>query len=131
MARTSETAVALVIQTDLTTAQIEAFIDDASSWVDSNLLDKGYSSTILTAIEKYLACYFISLRDPRLQSTQIGDTQESYQDDPKTNRYLRAALGYDTSGAVEEAFVGGGRKRLRFRVAAGYDSTLGLGVTEA
>lgn len=132
MARTSEAAVAVVLDTTLESAQIQAFVDDASAWIDAHLLDKGYSEATLTLIEKYLACHFCTLRDPRLSSSRVGDTAEKYQVNPEVNEYLRLAIGMDPSGAIEDAFGGDeARKRVRFRVGSGYDSTLGLGVTEA
>lgn len=131
MARTDEAAVRDAISTGLTSAQVVAFIDDASAWVDANLLDKGYSTAILTAIEKYLACHFVTFRDPRLKSATYGKTSENFQRDANVNDYLQAAIALDPSGAVEDGFLRKGRKRLRFRVGSGYDPTLGLGVTEA
>lgn len=132
MARTNEAAVRLVLDqnTSLTSGQITAFIDDASAWLDENLLDKGYSTAMLEMIERYLACFFCALRDPQLMSSKIGDVAEAYQRG-KVDGYLQRAIGFDPSGAIEDAFGGAaGRKRVKFRVASGYDSTLGLGVTE-
>lgn len=123
MARTTESAVVLTIDTSLTTAQIEAFIDDASTFVDDIAAkDSTIPDAKLTLIEKYLACHLITLRDPRLTKAALGDVNESYQRDPKMTEYLKAAIALDPTGLIEGAFTD--RPVFSFRVGAGYDADL-------
>lgn len=131
MARTNATAVGLIIDTDLTTPQIEAFIDDASLWVDEHL--GGYttlSADLLKAIEKYLAAHLICVRDARLTKAQRGDVGETYQRDAKVSEYLKSAAGLDPTGTIEDRLMEG-RPKVNFRVSEGYDDTLDLSAESA
>ena len=122
MARTDETAVSAVIDTSLETSQIEAFIDDASLWVDKHLVGEGLTADELTAIEKYLACHFITLRDPRLKSAQLDDVAEVYQRDLYVTEYLKSAAALDSTGRVREHFMAPkNTRRLVFQAGTGYD----------
>jgi len=123
MARTDETLVATVIETSLTSEQINAFIDSASLWVDGNLVGRGLSASLLAEIEKYLACHLITLRDPRLSSTKVSDVAETYQRDTQITEYLKAAAALDPTGRVREDFMTPANTR-RFSALAGtgYDS---------
>jgi len=118
VARTDETSVSTVLDTSLTTDQIEAFIDDASLWVDQHLVGEGLTNDELTAIEKYLACHFITMRDPRLKSAQLGDVAEVYQRDLYVTEYLKAAAALDQTGKVREYFMAPKNTR-RFITKAG------------
>lgn len=121
MARTNATAVRLILDTDLTSPQLEEFITDASLWVDNNITSGSLSAAILEAIEKYLAAHFACLRDPRLTQARLGDVAETYQ----RSEYLKVAAALDTTGAVADKLMEG-RPRLMFRVGEGYDATLDL-----
>lgn len=119
--RTDSSAVLAAIDTDLTTVQVDAFISDASVWVDENLTTSSLSDTLLEKIEKYLTCHFITLRDPRLRSANVGDVSETYQRDTQVTEYLMAAMALDPTGRVADAF--GTRKdrtRVSYRVGTGY-----------
>lgn len=119
MARTTEAAVTLAIDTTLTTPQIEAFIDDASAVVDDiAAADTTITTAKLTLIEKYLACHFVTLRDPRIRSGEFGDTSETYQRDTKVTEYLKAAMGLDPTGIIRGQFMDA--KPFKFRAGAGY-----------
>lgn len=119
--RTDASAVLSAIETDLTTPQIEAFIDDASVWVDANLLGDSLSATVLEKIEKYLACHFITLRDPRLKSATAGDVAEVYVRELYVTEYLKAAMALDPTGKIADAFGDRSKKfRMTYRVGTGY-----------
>lgn len=105
MARTSLTAVKDAIETSLEDWQVTAFIDDANVWVTARLASEGLSSSVLERIEKYLACHFVTLRDPRLRTGTFGDTTETYQRDTQVTEYLKSAAALDPTGTVEEAFI--------------------------
>jgi len=119
--RTDSSAVLAAIETDLTTTQVDAFISDASAWVDANLVNDSLSDTLLEKIEKYLACHFITLRDPRLTDAAAGDVREKYQRDTSITEYLKAAMALDPTGKIADAFGDRSKKyRMTYRVGTGY-----------
>jgi hypothetical protein len=123
MARTSAAEVILAIDTDLTTDQIGGYIETANLWVTENLAGDGLSDSLLTQIEKYLSCHFVTLRDPRIRSTQVGDVAETYQRDTRLTEYLKAAAALDSTGKVEDQFMRDkGRQRFEFRAGDGFAS---------
>lgn len=101
MARTTYAAVAAIIDTDLTQAQVEAFIDDANAWVTDFLVGEGLSASRLTVIEKYLSAHYVTLRDPRLRRSAVEDVDETYQRDTQVTEYLRQAIAEDPTGIVK------------------------------
>lgn len=101
MARAAESDVTARIDTSLSTAQIEAFIDDANSWVDEYLTDCGASDARLKKVEIYLACHYVTLRDPRLRSQAVEDARETYQRDTEVTEYLKQAAAEDPCGIVK------------------------------
>lgn len=121
MARTTEAAVRLIIDTDVETAQVEAFIDDASGWVDDHLVGLDLSDATLTRIEKYLAAHLITLRDPRVRQSRVGDVSETLQRDTQVTEYLRTAAAMDDTGTVADRLLPDGPPKVRFRVGAGFD----------
>ena len=127
MARTDETAVTAAIDTDLNSKQVNAFIEDASLWVDEFLasLPSPSPAPVLAAIEKYLACHLITLRDPRLKSVKLDKVSETYQRDSTTTEYLKQAAALDKSGTVEDRLISG-RHKVTYRVGSGFDSKLDL-----
>lgn len=122
MARTDSSAVTVILETNLTTAQIDAFIATANAWVDQHLTGKGLGSTLLTEIEKYLAAGFATSREPLLKNATIGDVSETYLRDE--NPYLAIAARLDPTGTVETELMG--KSAVSFRVGAGYDDDLDL-----
>lgn len=122
MARTTAAAVVEILDTDLDTGQVNAFIATATAWVDHYLGDQGLGSTLLTEIEQYLAASFATARDPRLKSATIGDVSETYLRDG--DPYLKIAAKLDPTGTVETELMG--TRAVSFRVGAGYDSDLDL-----
>ncbi|KKL19137.1 hypothetical protein LCGC14_2468510 [marine sediment metagenome] len=105
--RTNETDVKNVLSTNLTKPQIQAFIGDASLWVDEEIV--GGTPTLgadrLKVIEKYLACALIRLRDLGLKAAKFDDINEQYQVDPDLTDYLTRAAAFDTTGAIRRAFL--------------------------
>lgn len=124
--RTNAAAVSLIISTDLDISQIEAFIVDASVWIDSVLVPACPSATEaqLTAIEKYLTAYYITLQDPRLSSARHDDVQEAYQRDPKISEYLKIAMSYDPCGILETTL--GDKRKVQFRTGEAFSPDLDL-----
>jgi len=127
--RTAEAAVRLILDTDATSPQVLAFINSASLWIDTHLEGacSKLSTALLTEIETYLSAYFVTLRDPRLTSGRLDDVQEAYQRDKTISEYLSTAIALDPCGILEEEFLDQGKRaKVRFRVGAGFDSTLDL-----
>lgn len=124
--RTTVADVQAILDTDLTSAQLTAFITDASLWVDTHLAGActALSTSILTAVEKYLAAHYATARDPRLKSVKLDDTQESYQRDATVSEYLKIAAELDPCGVVRDRLIEGKRSAI-WRVGSGYDSTIG------
>jgi hypothetical protein len=118
--RTTATAVGLILQHELTSDQINAFIADASLWVDNNLVGEGLSTATLTAIEKYLAAGFATARAAQLLSAKRLETTETFQRDKEASEYFKLAATLDPTGTVAGEFL---PRRVRgiFRVGAGYD----------
>lgn len=101
MARTTREEVEARIDTDLDDVAVSALIDDASAWVTDFLSGEGLSSSRLTQIEIYLACHYITLKDPRLRQQAADDVRETYQRDTQVTEYLRQAIAEDPSGIVK------------------------------
>lgn len=93
-----------IYDTELTEAQLTAFINSAHYLIQANLLDKGLDENILTEIHKYLASHFASLRDQRVQQEKVAEISKTYQG--KTDMYFEStyygqmAVMLDTSGAL-------------------------------
>ena len=93
-----------IFETELTEAQLSAFVNSAHYLIQANLLSSGLSSDVLTEIHKYLAAHFASLRDQRIASERVADVSMNYQG--KTDMGLNAtlygqtALMLDTSGSL-------------------------------
>lgn len=122
MARTTEIAVKEVLETSLGSAQILAFIADASLWVTEELGGHGLGAARLEVIERYLACAFIRLRDLGVTAAAFGDANEKYQVDPEVTDYLLRAAAMDPTGTVRSAFLAPktARGRGNFRVGTGF-----------
>lgn len=115
--RTTETAVKAVISTQLTEPQINAFVVDASFWVDEELASQGLSAGRLEMIERYLACALIRLRDLGLKSAKYDDISEQYQVDPQVTDYLLRAAAFDPTGTVRRHFMAPADTRVaKYRV---------------
>jgi hypothetical protein len=103
--RTTETAVREIMQTNLTTPQILAFISDASLWVTEEMTSLGYTDARLEVIERYLSCALVRTRDLGLSNATISDITENYQADPEVTDYLLRAASFDTTGKVRQHFL--------------------------
>lgn len=105
-----------IIDTELTDAQINAFINAANAIVDNQLADTGQPAATLALIEMWLAAHLLATRDQRVARETVADADYEYQG--KTGMGLEAtfygqqALILDTSGRLEK----GAAKRATFRV---------------
>lgn len=107
MAHTNATAsdVQDLLDTDLTTSEIDPFLTAAQRFVTDQLESEDIENATLTEIEKYLAAGIVTLRDPRLVSAQIDDVQESYQRETGSNEYFEIAAMLDPTGKVQARFI--------------------------
>lgn len=105
--RVDVSGVKAAFDTDLADNEIELFIVDANLFVTEELVGKGLSDGRLAAIEKYLACHFCALKDPRLESENIAG-EWSFKVQGKTAMHLDAtfygqqAKLLDTTGTLDE-----------------------------
>lgn len=119
--RSSVSAVEEIIDTDLESWQIQAMLEDASLWVDEELVGEGLTASRLERIEKYLTAHLVTLRDPRLTRAKADDAEDTYQRDGNVSEYLKAAIALDPTGKLQGAFQPReGAFRLRFAAADGY-----------
>jgi hypothetical protein len=119
--RTNEVAIKQLIQTSLTTPQINRCLTIASSWVDEELVNEGMSTDRLEIIEQYLTCALIRNRDLGLKSAKFDDIAEQYQVDPTVSGYLLTAASYDSSGKVRQHWLAGKDTRsAKYRVGTRY-----------
>lgn len=106
MARTSKTDVKDIYDTDLSDTQLQAFIDDANVFVDEHLSNKGLSSNILTAIEKYLSAHLASARDQRAESKDVADASVTFQGESgmhlESTQYGQRAIDFDSTGTLSQ-----------------------------
>lgn len=104
--RTTEPVVRQIIETSLTTPQINVFIADASLWVDEELEVLGtLSEARLEAIERWLTAALIRVRDLGLSDASMDDISEKYQVDTEVTDYLLRAAALDPTGTVRRHFL--------------------------
>lgn len=77
--RTNSTDVSAIMNTNLSSDQIDVYISSASLLIDANLTAEGYSTTLLTEIERWLVAHLISItRERQASKVKIGDVSETY-----------------------------------------------------
>ena len=108
--RTTVAAVKEILNTNLSTPQLTAFITDVNLWVTEQLatLSPPASNERLEVIERYLACAMIRLREvtgSALTAATIGDVSESYALPASVRDYLDTAAGFDATGTVRRHFL--------------------------
>lgn len=118
--RCTPTEIAEIFSTALVAEQVQAFIDDADAWIDAHLTTLGtLTDPVLKRISKYLTCYFITLRDPRLTEQRVDDTSSKFQRTDE-NEYLKAAISFDSTGTIAAELLYSNLKPVRWRVGEGY-----------
>lgn len=113
-ARVTASEVGEIISTDLTDAQVAAFINSANAIIQENMLEAGMSANILTQIELWLAAHLVAIRDQREQRVNLRDGDVTYQSP-------RLGLGLDSTTYGQQVKVldysgilsGLGQKRAR------------------
>jgi hypothetical protein len=103
-------------------AAIQPFLDDASAWVDSNLVSActSLSTSDLAAIEKYLAAHLVTLGKlgPELVASKREGVSEQYAQGPAgtTTRFIQSAAAFDRCGIVRKHWLGGKIAKATFGV---------------
>ena len=105
-ARVDADGVKEIVDTDLTNAQINNFINAAHLLVvQADLAGSGLAEALLVEIERWLSAHFLSIRDKRVEQESVGgEWSAKYQG--KTDMGLEAttygqqALALDTSGEL-------------------------------
>jgi hypothetical protein len=109
---------------------LDAFIADASLWIDNYLVGACVSlpDDKLPTIEKYIAAHLYQLSVEGAGGQLIGaaraDINERYAerkgDDAGSTTFIRTATAYDPCGIIARFWLG--KKRMIAYVGAGYDS---------
>lgn len=80
MARTDEATVAEILKIKATVS-VTPFITDANLMVTQHCTDSGYSDTLLTRIETWLAAHLYTLRERRRSTEKAGSVGASYKEE--------------------------------------------------
>lgn len=117
MARSNVDDVKDILDTDLSDAQITAFLNVANRLVTAHLTDKGLASTTLQDIEMFLAAHLASHRDMRAERESIaGEYSVTYQGDTgmglDATFYGQTVKQLDSSGTLASL----GQKRASLTV---------------
>lgn len=103
MARTTETAVGLIIEVD-EDIPLESFIEAANALVEEVCEPLGYGDTRLELIERWLSAHLYATRDPRPVSEAAGAISTTYQSKVdlgfNNSHYGQMAMRLDTKGGL-------------------------------
>ncbi|UCE65934.1 MAG: DUF4054 domain-containing protein [Candidatus Zixiibacteriota bacterium] len=118
MARTDVNAVRAIIDTKLEESQIENHIETANLMVNTLLADEGYSSGLLTEIEKWLAAHYVATQDPRRRAENLGDLNVTYEGRSggtplEQTRYGQQVLMLDHHGVFANASKAKGQIKFK------------------
>jgi len=102
MARITNSDLADVFDTDLSTDSLDQWIEIANTITDDvEGVDPSLSSTRLEQIELMLAAHFASAQDPRLSSASRETASADYQrNDEYSTDYMASAVSLDPTGVV-------------------------------
>jgi len=109
--RTTPALVKATIETDpnITDSDIQGFIDVANELVTEKCTGSegpatSYTTVRLELIERWLACHFYAVRDPRPTSESAGPVGQSFQSAVSlgfdTSHYGQTAMRLDTNGSL-------------------------------
>lgn len=105
--RTTATDVQAIIDTQLTTTQIDVFITTANLIVTANLTGKSLSDDTLKEIETWMSAHLIAITKTRQAiKKKVGDAEDTYNSySPltlglKLTTYGQTALILDSSGTL-------------------------------
>jgi len=94
----------LLIETELTTTQIDIFIPTATNVVDNNLADTTLSDATLAIIELWLAAHFCRISEKAVGNETAGEIQEGFQYRLglrlEVTMYGQQAVALDTTGTL-------------------------------
>jgi len=78
MARVTSSEVLAIIDTTLTSDDIDPFITAANLVVTDMTADAGYGASLLKEIERWLAAHLAAIRDPRVKSESIEESSQAF-----------------------------------------------------
>lgn len=121
MARVTPADVRLIFPTDLSDAELQAFIDTAHLLINEELADSGLTEERLTEIELYLSAHLAALADPRKKSEMIaGEWQFTNTGETgmglTSTHYGQTVLLLDTSGILDKIGGEGGVAAARIEI---------------
>jgi len=115
MARVTTDDVKDIFETDLTDAQLTAFITAANLMV-TDQLNGVHSASLLKEIERYLAAHLAASRDQRIAQEKHVDMSVTYQGQYgmglQSTDFGQHVLMLDTSGTLSNL----GKKKAQFKV---------------
>lgn len=120
MARTTSGAVEAIIETNV---DVSGFITTANLLVNQKLGNSSLSEDMLTEIEKYLAAHLVSIRDPRLTSTDMENASATFEGKNqngiglKATQYGQTVIELDVTGT----FANLGKKSPSFKTISESD----------
>jgi len=101
MTRVTNTEVAEIFDTDLSTGSLDAWIDIAHEITDDVDGAGSLTDTRLKQIEKMLAAHYASTQDPRLNSASAETKSADYgKNEDYSTDYMAAAVSLDPTGVV-------------------------------
>ncbi len=125
MARVTELEVREIIDTTLSTGEIDPFINTANLLVNQYLGSSNLSEELLTEIEKYLSAHVLSVRDQRVKSEKIDVLSFTYTgtfgSGLKNTQYGQMAILLDTTGTLGDIAESGGKQKASLSVI-GYNN---------
>lgn len=106
MPNTTKAAVDKIIQYDSTViTDVDSFIATANAMVTAIVaVDPAPSNTVLEIVERYLTAHLIGISDPRVQSEQVKNIQQTFQvklsEGLGITHYGTMAMQLDTTGRL-------------------------------
>lgn len=106
MSRVVGSEVKEIIDTELTEDQCEPFIQIATLMVDTYLVNKGLTTSMLKELERWLAAHFIAASvDPREQTVRVGTIETNLEGTTgqglSFSRYGQQAMVLDPTGTLK------------------------------
>ena len=104
-ARVDADDVKLIIDTDLTDARIDAFINGAHAVVEKTLADESLGESLLKEIERWLSAHYIAaVIERQAIHEKAGPAEQRFADVfgklLESTTYGQTAMGLDTSGLL-------------------------------
>lgn len=105
MARTDADKVRWILETDLETVDIDAYIEGATALIDREFENKGVSETLLENIERWLTAHMIAAtRERQAIEQKAGPAEQKFTDvyhrGLDSTSYGQMAMALDPTGTL-------------------------------